>query len=97
MVQLILSSASSQNTSIRLNGIVVSEPEPIASIFNPHFNDISAILSYNISNNAITFESDPNDQIPLSENFTQTSIIIVEITKVIDKLKKAILCAGTIF
>ena len=28
----------SQNTSIRLNGIIVREPESIASIFNSYFN-----------------------------------------------------------
>ena len=42
-------------------------------------------MSNNLSNNAITFESYLNDQIPELENFTRTSI--VEITKVIHKLK----------
>ena len=54
----------SQNTSIRLNGIIVSEPEPIASTFNSYFNDIPATLSNNTSNNAILFENYLNDQIP---------------------------------
>ena len=77
----------SQNTPIRLNGIIVSKPEQIASTFNSYFNIIPATLSSNISNNAITFESYVNYQIPVSEKFTQTSL--VEISKVIHKLKNS--------
>ena len=54
----------SQNTSIRLNGIIVSEPVKIASTFNSFSNDSLATLSNDISNNATTFESYLNDQIP---------------------------------
>ena len=37
----------SQNTSIRLNGILVSEPEPIATTFKSYFNNIPATVSNN--------------------------------------------------
>ena len=66
----------SQNTSIRLNGIIVSEPVLIASTFNSYFNDIPATLTNNISNNAISFESYFSEQIPESENFNQTSQLL---------------------
>ena len=73
----------------------MSEPELIASTFNSYFKDIPATLRNNISNNAITFESYLNDQIPESENFIQTST--AEITKVIIHEKIATVRAGTIF
>ena len=75
----------SQNSSNRLNNIIEGESQTTASTFNLYFNDILATLSNNISNNAIIFESYLNGQIPESENFIHTSI--VEITKVIHKLK----------
>ena len=68
----------SQNISIKLDGIIVSEPEPIASTFNFYFNYIPI---FHLKVILI------NDQIPESENFTQTSI--VEIIKVVHKLKNS--------
>ena len=76
-----------RTTSIRPNGIIINEPESIGSAFDNYFNNIPSALSKNISNNAFPLESYLNDQIPESENFTQTSML--EITNVINKLKNS--------
>ena len=72
---------SSINTTIKLDGIQVAEPETIANAFNSYFKSIPIMLSDNINNNLTTFESYLDDQIPESDNFRQTSIH--EITKII--------------
>ena len=77
---------SSINTTIKLDGIHVAEPETIANGFNSYFNSIPIILSDNINNNLTAFESYLDDQIPESDNFHQTSIH--EITKIIKKCIK---------
>ena len=71
------------NTSIRLDGIRVADPETIGNAFNSHFNSIPITLSDNINNNLTSFESYLTDQIPESDNFHQTSIH--EIGKIIKK------------
>ena len=48
---------SSINTTIKLNGIHVAEPETIANVFNSYFNSIPIMLSDNINNNLTAFES----------------------------------------
>ena len=67
---------SSINTTIKLDGIHVAEPETIANAFNSYFNSIPITLSNNINNNLTAF-----DQIPESDNFHQISIH--EITQII--------------
>ena len=67
-------------TTIKLDGILVAEPETIANALNYYFNSIP------ITNNNLTaFESYLADQIPEADNFHQTSIH--EITKIIKNLK----------
>ena len=78
---------SSINTTIKLDGILVTEPETIANAFNSYFNSIPIILSDKINNNLTAFESFLDDQIPDSDDFHQTSIH--EITKIIKNLKKS--------
>ena len=60
---------SAINTTIKLNGILVAEPETIANAFNSHFNSIPIALSDNINNNLTAFESYLDDQIPESTIF----------------------------
>ena len=72
---------SSINTTIKLDGIHVAEPETIANSFNSYFNSIPITLSDKTNNNLTEFESYPDDQIPELYNFHQTSIH--EITKII--------------
>ena len=76
---------SSINTTIKLDGIHVAEPETIANAFNYYFNGIPITLSDNINNNLTAFESYLDGQITESDNFHQTSIH--EITKIIKKFK----------
>ena len=64
---------NSINTTIKLNGIQVAEPETIANAFNSYFNSIPITLSDKINNNLTAFESYLDDQIPESDNFHQTS------------------------
>ena len=78
---------SSINTTIKLDGIHVAEPETIANAFNSYFNSISITLSDNKNNNLTAFERYLDDQIPESDNFHQTSIH--EITKIIKNLKNS--------
>ena len=78
---------SSINTTIKLDGILVAEPETIANSFNSYFNSIPITLSDTINDNLTTFESYLDNQIPESENFHQTSIN--EITKIIKNLKNS--------
>ena len=75
---------SSINTTIKLNGIHVAEPETIANAFNSYFNFIPITLSDNINNNLTVFECYLAVQIPESGNFHQTSIL--EITNIIKKI-----------
>ena len=63
----------------------MSQSQLLVSNFSSYFNDIPATLRNNIRNNAITFESNLNDQIPESENVTKISTL--EIIQVIHKLK----------
>ena len=72
---------SSINTTIKLEGIHVAEPETIANTFNSHFNSIPITFSDNINNNLNAFESYLDAQIPESDNFHQISIH--EITEII--------------
>ena len=65
---------SSINTTIKLDGIHVAEPETIANAFKSYFNSIPITLSDNINNNLTAFESYLDHQIPESDNFHQTSI-----------------------
>ena len=74
---------SSINTTIKLDGIHVAEPETIANEFNSYFNRIPITLSDNINNNLTAFDSYLDDQIPESDNFHQTSIH--EKTKIINE------------
>ena len=60
---------SSINTTIKLDGIHVAEPETIANQFNSYFNSIPITLSDNINNNLTAFESFLDDQIPESTIF----------------------------
>ena len=75
------------STSIKLNGIIINEPEIIASSFNSYFNSIPTTLSNNINNNILTFENYLVDQIPEAENIQPSSIL--EITKIITNLKQS--------
>ena len=77
----------SSSTSIKLNGIIINEPEVISSSFNSYFNSIPSTLSNNINNNILTFENYLVDQIPEAENFQPSSI--PEITKIITNLKQS--------
>ena len=56
---------SSINTTIKLDGIQVAEPETIANAFNSYFNSIPITLSDNINNNLTVFESYLAHQIPV--------------------------------
>ena len=47
----------SSSTSIKLKGIIINEPEVIASSFNLYFNSIPTTLSNSINNNILTFEN----------------------------------------
>ena len=76
---------SSINSTIKLNGIHVAEPETIANAFNSYFFSIPITLSDNINNNLTAFESYLDDQIPESDNFHQTSIH--EIMEIIKNIK----------
>ena len=77
----------SSSTSIKLNGMIINEPEVIASSFNSYLNSISTTLSNNINNIILTFENYLVDQIPEAENFQPSSI--PEITKIITNLKQS--------
>ena len=77
----------SPSTSIKLNGIIINEPEVIASSFNSYFNSIPITLSNSINNNILTFENYLVDQIPEAENFRPSSI--PEITKIITNHKQS--------
>ena len=77
----------STSTSIKLNGIIMNEPEVIASSFNSYFNGIPTTLSNNINNNILTFKNYLVDQISAAENFHPSSI--PEITKIITNLKQS--------
>ena len=57
------------STTIKLNGINVTEPETIANAFNSYFNSIPITLSDNINNNLKAFSI-----IQETDNFLQTSI-----------------------
>ena len=83
----------SSSTSIKLNGIIINEPEVIASSFNTYFNSIPTTLSNNINNNILTFKN-YLDQISEAENFHPSSI--PEITKIITNLSRATVLAGII-
>ena len=76
----------SPSTSIKLDGIIINEPEVIASSFNSYFNSIPTSLSNNI-NKILTFENYLVDQIPEAENFQPSSI--PEMTKIITNLKQS--------
>ena len=76
----------SSSTSIKLNSIIINEPEVIASSFNTYFNSIPTTLSYNINNNILTFKNYLVDQIPEAENFPSS---IPEITKIITNIKQS--------
>ena len=67
-------SRKSSSTCIKLNGIIINEPEVIASSFNSNFNSIPTTLSNNVNNNILTFENYLVDQIPQAENFKPSSI-----------------------
>ena len=77
----------SSSTSIKLNGMIINEPEVIACYFNTYFNSIPTTLRDNINNNILTFKNDLVDQIPEAENFHPSSI--PEITKIITNLKQS--------
>ena len=77
----------SSSTSIKLNGIIINEPEVIGSSFNSYFNSIPTTLSNNINNNILTFENYLVDQIPEAENFQPSSIPVI--TKIITNLKQS--------
>ena len=77
----------SSSTSIKLNGIIINEPEVIASSFNTYFNSIPTTLSNNINNNILTFKNYHVDQIPEAENFHPSSI--PEIIKIITNIKQS--------
>ena len=77
----------SSSTSIKLNGIIINEPEVIESSFNSYFNSIHITLNNNINNNILTFENYLVDQIPVAENFQPSTI--PEITKIITNLKQS--------
>ena len=76
---------SSINTTIKLDGIDVAEPETIANAFNSYFNSIPITMSDNIINNVTAFEIYLDHQIRKSDNFHHTSIH--EIMKSIKNLK----------
>ena len=78
---------NSINTTIKLDGIHVAEPETIANAFNSYFNSIPITLSDNMNNNLTVFESYLDDQIPELDNFHQTSIY--EITKILKNFKNS--------
>ena len=77
----------SSSTSIKLNDIIINEPDVITSSFNSYFNRIPTTLSNNINNYILTFENDVVDQILEAENFQPSSI--PEITKIISILKQS--------
>ena len=81
----------SPNTSVKLNGIIINEPEVIASSFNSHFNSIPITMSNNIDT-ILMFGNYLNDKIPLTENYHHTSI--PEITKITGKLNQGNSVAG---
>ena len=70
------------NTVIKLNGIIINEPEVIASSLNFYFNRIPTTLSNNLNNNILNYLV---DQIPEAENCQQT---FPEITKFMANLNK---------
>ena len=72
---------------MKLNGIIINEPEVIASSFNSYFNSIPTTLSNTINNDILTFENYFVDQIPEAENFQPSSI--PEITKIFTNLKQS--------
>ena len=76
----------SPSSSIKLNGIIINEPDVIESSFNSYFNSIPATLSNSTNNNILPFENYLVDQIPEAEIFQPSSIL--EITKVITNLKQ---------
>ena len=55
---------SSISTTIKLNGIYITELEIIENVFNSYLNSIPITLSDNINNNLTVFESYIHDQIP---------------------------------
>ena len=77
----------SSSTSIKLNGIIINEPEVIASSFNLYCNSIPTTLSNIINNNILIFENYLVDQILEAENFQPS--LIPEITKIITNLKQS--------
>ena len=77
----------SPSTSNKLHGIIIDEPEVIASSFNSYFNSIPTTLSNSINNNILTFENNLFDQIPEAENFQPSSI--PEITKIITNFQQS--------
>ena len=84
---IIRKTRKSSSTSIKLNGIIINEPEVIASSFSSYFNSILTTLSNNINNNIVTFQNYLDDQIPVAENCQPSSI--TEITKIITNLKQS--------
>ena len=76
----------SSSTSIKLNDIIINEPEVIDSSFNSNSNSIPITLSNNINNNILTFANYLVDQITEAENVQPSSI--PEITKIVINLKQ---------
>ena len=54
----------SPNTSIKLNGIIINEPEVIDSSFYSYISCIPTTLSSYINNSILTFENCLGYQIP---------------------------------
>ena len=54
-------------TAIKLNDIIINEPEVIDNSFNLYFNSIPTTLSNNINNNILSFENYRVYQIPAPE------------------------------
>ena len=57
-----------RNDAIKLNGIIINEPEVIVNSFNSYCNSIPTTLSNNINNNIFTFENYLVYQIPKANN-----------------------------
>ena len=60
---------SSINTTFKLDGIHIAEPETISNEFSSYFNSIPMTLSDNININLTAFESYLDNQILESDNF----------------------------
>ena len=65
------------STSFKLNGIIINEPDVIASSFNSYFNSIPTTLSKNIDNNILTFENYLVDQIHTGMKICVNYIIVL--------------------